>query len=149
MEPSVTLSKSSKGALHGTGQTIAKASRSAGELGMAVDATKTIQDFLATIRIIEVERTKREHIRAHRDEVLAAISASKEIILEYAARSFEERQGTLNRFYTVLDKGLSNDDPQLVDSAVEGIVNVLQNSPLDHLAEFARAWSRPDYLVEL
>ena len=100
-----------------------------------LDVLRVYLDYRKTA---EIQVTERERIWAERDKALAAIEADRELLLTYFSRRFEERRATLEEFFALLREGASSRNELKVDRALEGILDVVRNSPLKDFEEFRR-----------
>jgi hypothetical protein len=117
-----------------------------GALTQLVDATRE------SIKIHEVESTKREKLKTYRETEIARIQASERVLREYFDRIFEERRETHRHLFASLDLALQAGDVAAMQTVVGGIVEVARISPLanlGNLAELRAAMDDPDAVFEL
>lgn len=123
--------------------------------GVVISANPTgsalalIIEFVGYFNKIEEEKTKRAQIAAKRDALIHAIQSEATIILNYFAQRFAERRDALDRLFQLLENGLSEMDIKSIDTALAGILAILQDSPLKDLEQFKRAWENPNFIIEL
>ncbi len=100
-------------------------------------------------RTSAAERTRREEIEAGRQVAVARIEASRLLLEQYMARTFDERRGTLERLFRTLDKARAQDDSDTMQRVLSSIVDVVKSSPFKDLSEFRKGYSDPDFTLEL
>lgn len=113
--------------------------KSTAEVAQSFNALSVITDFVAYLKVQQEEETKRDAIAAKRDSLIEAIQSEKELIENYFNLRFEERKDALHSFFEVLRNGVVNNDSEIIDSALSGILGILQDSPLQDLEKF-RIW---------
>lgn len=109
------------------------------EVAQSFNALSVITEFVAYLKVQQEETTKREAIAAKRDSLIKAIQSEKELIENYFDLRFAERKDALHSFFEVLRNGTANNDSKIIDSALTGILGILQDSPLQDLEKF-RIW---------
>ncbi|MFT4135240.1 hypothetical protein [Microbacterium sp.] len=121
----------------------------------AVDAlgalTQLVNATRETIKIHEVESTKREKLRTYRETEVARIQASERVLKDYFDRIFEERKETHRQLFAGLDLALKSGDVAAMQAVIGGIVEVARTSPLanlGNLAELRAAMDDPDAVFE-
>ncbi len=92
-------------------------------------------------RDCEAEKTKREEIRAKRDVAVAAIDAQRELLQSFFAARFSERKHVLDGFFGLMHHAVESKDNAQLDTALKGILGVLEDSPLKDLDAFRVARS--------
>lgn len=97
----------------------------------------------------EEEQTKRAAIEAQRQAVLAKIEATRVLLSEYMARTFDERGATLDRMFDALDTAQASGDTGTVQHLLGSIVDVVKASPFKDLAEFKRSYEDPEFVLEI
>lgn len=103
-------------------------------------------------QVHQVEKTKRAKLKAYRDTEVARIKASERMLREYFDRIFAERQQVHRKLFDTLDHALETGDATMAQVAVQGIVDVASESPLENvgdLRELSRAMADPDTVFEL
>ncbi len=109
------------------------------EVVQSFNAISVITEFIAYLKVQQEETTKREAIAVRRDSLIKAIQSEKELIETYFNLRFAERKEALHSFFEVLRNGVANNDSKIIDSALTGILGILQDSPLQDLEKF-RVW---------
>lgn len=113
------------------------------------DPLAVIHEAIDYMKFREGEETKRDYIEAKRDVIVHALDNEKEVILTYFDRRFSERGEILNQFFVVLHEGIAKENTKEIDTALTGILGVLQDNPLKDLAEFRKNMANPDFVIEL
>lgn len=80
--------------------------------------------------IAQQEKTKRADIEAWKDTRIASIQAQKELLHDYLARTFAERHHVIDEMFARLDKGIEDGNMEVMNMAMNSIVNIVQSSPL-------------------
>ncbi len=78
----------------------------------------------------EVEKTKRENIKAWRDVNIKAIEESAAILKQYLESSFKERSAVIQATFRSLDNALANNNTEAVGLMMSSIVAIVKDSPL-------------------
>ena len=110
-------------------------------------------EFINSLNIAQQERTKREMIANWKEIGLEKIATQKQILMQYLDKTFEERKENFSQFFNALDKGIDSGNIEIVNAALNGIVNLAKTSPLkaevsqvlaaiDNSAEIGRASCR-------
>jgi hypothetical protein len=124
-------------------------SRSAARVISNADPLAVIIEALDYLKVREQEKTKRIHIRAKRDVLVHAINAEREAILQYFEQRFAERRAALEQFYQLLHAGVAAADTSSIDTALTGILGILQDNPLRDFATFKEQIKRRDFFLDL
>ncbi|MBQ9274747.1 MAG: hypothetical protein IJ228_08040 [Succinivibrio sp.] len=81
-------------------------------------------------KVHEVEKTKRESIRAQRDVAIERIRAEREVLQYYLEQTFAERRAVIAGMFEALDQGLKSDNLAIAERAMQSIVDTVRTSPL-------------------
>lgn len=108
--------------------------------------TTSVTDYLT---VAQQESTKRAAIAAHRDVALAEISAQRENISELMRFTFQERAAVIERHFAALDQALAAGDASLAQSALQGMVQIVQSSPFKSIQEMQSAMQSKDFVMRL
>lgn len=137
----------------------AKAAKTGGIVGQvltAVNPLDVIRDITAAVTDYKTvklqEETKRKQISAWESATLENIRAKRDILIIFLERSFDERRDNFGRLFDALDVAMASSDPASVNSVLQGIVLLAQESPFKQLASLdgVRAFlDDPDASVEL
>lgn len=93
------------------------------------------------------EKTRREAINAWKDVRLADLKNQKEILRQYLEETFKERKQMIDGLFEALDKGIENNNPELINVAIGGIVNIASQSPLQQVDKLMFAMRNDDVKV--
>lgn len=100
-------------------------------------------------KTVETERTRRAEIEADRQAALARIEATRFLIQEYMARTFDERRATLDRMFLSLEEAQASGNDALAQQLLGSIVDVVKISPFRDLASFKKSYEDPEFTLEL
>lgn len=103
-----------------------------------------VQAYREYKEIVEMETTKRQAISAWRDTKLAALENQREILKDYLARTFEERNYVINEMFERLDVGIADNNMELVNMAMDNIVAIVKTSPLKEAEKVISALHDPN-----
>lgn len=84
-------------------------------------------------KIAAVEKTKREAISAWKDVRLTELKNQQKILREYLEYTFQERRQMIDGLFDALDKGLETNNLDVINGAINGIVNIAKDSPLQQV----------------
>lgn len=87
-------------------------------------------EFINYLNTAEQERTKREMIANWREVSSEKIAAQKQFLMQYLDKTFEERKENFSQFFNALDKGIESGNIEIVNAALNGIVDLAKSSPL-------------------
>lgn len=107
-------------------------------LKMFVDAVKENH------KITEEETTKRVNIESMRDVEIERIQAQKEILKTYFEGIFSERKYMIEQMFDKLDKGIENNNLELIQMSMSSIVAIAQESPLKQVQELMNNFKNDD-----
>lgn len=111
----------------------------AGYLKVPGDVTAMIGEMARqaneTMRFCEEQKTIRTEIRANAAVEIIKINAMADMVRDYLKRSFDERAGLFDNYFSVLDKALENGDNTLVAQTLQSINSLAASSPFKDLAD--------------
>ena len=114
----------------------------AGYLKVPGDVTAMIGEMARqaneTMRFCEEQKTKRTEIRANADVEISKINAMADMVRDYLKRSFDERAGLFDNYFSVLDKALERGDNTLVAQTLQSINSLAASSPFKDLADLGK-----------
>lgn len=114
-------------------------------LNTPVAVAATIKDMVQqaneTIRFCEEQETVRTEIRANAAVEISKINAMADMVRDYLKRSFDERAGLFDNYFTVLDKALEKGDNTLVAQTLQSINSLAASSPFKDLADLNKVSS--------
>ena len=96
------------------------------------------KEVLETIKFCEVQKTKREKIRAESNVKLAQINSMTECIKDYLNRSFDERGKLFDNYFSVLDKAIEGDNMELMAATLQSINSLAASSPFKDLNDIGK-----------
>ena len=91
-----------------------------------------------TMRFCEEQKTIRTEIRANAAVEITKINAMADMVRDYLKRSFDERAGLFDNYFSVLDKALENGDNTLVAQTLSSINSLAASSPFKDLADIGK-----------
>ncbi len=101
--------------------------------------TQTINELIKqageTIRFCNEQETVRTEIRARSEVERRKIDAMADMVRDYLNKSFDERAGLFDNYFSVLDKALENGDNILVAQTLQSINSLAESSPFKDLAD--------------
>ena len=118
----------------------------------AIDVADTLTIFreaIAYYKTRQVEQTKREEIWSKRDVLILALNNEKDILLSYFEQRFAERRVALEQFYNLLHSSVDSGNETQLQTALTGILGVIQENPLSDFAEFRKSMTNPNFKLEL
>ena len=115
----------------------------------SADALTILKEAIAYYKTREVEQTKREEIWSKRDVLILALNNEKDVILTYFEHRFAERRAALMQFYNLLHKSVDSGNEIQLQTALTGILGLIQENPLSDFAEFRKNMANPDFKLEL
>lgn len=112
-------------------KTIKKATRALHPTSSAAEAFELLVNSYSDYKkVAEVEGTKRAAIEAWRQVNVGKIQAQTEILKDYLQRTFAERRYAIDGMFAALHMAMQSDDIQKMNIAMNGIVHIVQISPL-------------------
>ena len=91
-----------------------------------------------TMRFCEEQKTIRAEIRANAAVEITKINAMADMVRDYLKRSFDERAGLFDNYFSVLDKALESGDNTLAVQALQSINSLAASSPFKDLADIGK-----------
>jgi len=111
----------------------------------ALEGLKTFADVVQeNHKITEEERTKRHNISAMKDIEIEKIQAQKEILKIYFDGIFSERKYMIEQMFDKLDKGIENNNLELIQMSMSSIVSIAQESPLKQVESLMNDFKSDD-----
>jgi len=95
-------------------------------------------------RVTEEEKTKRVNISAMRDVEIEKIQAQKEVLKTYLEGIFSERRYMIEEMFDKLDKGIENNNLELIQMSMSSIVSIAQESPLKQVESLMSDFQNDD-----
>ena len=109
----------------------------------------TISGIADYFRTLQEEETKRQAIAANREVLIARVTAEKDAILAYFDLRFAERRAALDEFFELLSHAMKSGDNQQLNTALTGILGIIQDNPLDDFETFRQQFDNPDHVIEI
>ncbi len=94
-------------------------------------------------QITEIEKTKREKVKAWRDVNVKIIEENSEILKKYLELSFKERALTIKETFERLDSALANGNTEVVGLMMNSIVSIVNDSPLAKAEQVIASMNNP------
>lgn len=91
-----------------------------------------------TMRFCEEQKTIRTEIRANAAVEITKINAMADMVRDYLKRSFDERAGLFDNYFSVLDKALESGDNTLAVQTLQSINSLAASSPFKDLADIGK-----------
>lgn len=91
-----------------------------------------------TMRFCEEQKTIRTEIRANAAVEITKINAMADMVRDYLKRSFDERAGLFDNYFSVLDKALESGDNTLAVQTLQSINSLAASSPFKDLADLGK-----------
>ncbi len=116
-----------------------KAKLSGQSLNSPTEVLSTLKAFseAATdaVKFCEVQKTKREEIRANRDIRIRQLETQRDIIMRYLERSFDERKYLFEEQFKVVDHALQTGNTQELAISLQCINDLAKSSPFKALTD--------------
>lgn len=110
---------------------------------------QTLDAVMEYKTVKEKEITKRKNIKAKKEVALEKIRSQKEVLMKSLDLTFDERRENFNRFFDALDKGIENNDIELVDRALHGIVTIAKVNPFKSFQDFQDNFYNDDTVIDI
>jgi ribonucleotide reductase alpha subunit len=111
------------------------------EIGVLATPTESLQQIVLAyteyLKIAEQERTKRREIEAWEKETIAKIDATRDLLMKYLDRSFDERADNFRDLFNVVDRAIAADNNEQLALALHSITEIAKSSPFKELANLA------------
>ena len=107
----------------------------------AFDPTESLQQIVSAytdyLTIAGQEQTKRREIEAWEKATIAKINETRDFLIEYLDRSFDERAKNFRALFDVVDRAIAADNNQQLALALDSITEIAKSSPFKELANLA------------
>jgi len=94
-------------------------------------------EVASSMKAIAEERTKQVTIVSQTQVQVEQIRATKELLLTYLDRSFDERKANFQSLFNALDRAILEDNPEVAASTLGAVVALAQSSPFKDLQDFS------------
>ena len=92
----------------------------------------------------EQETTKRIKIHNQLEISLKNIDLKREIISTALNKEYGLRQENIEKMFNLVEKALDSEKDEIVIAAIDGIVNIVKESPLNGIAQIASAFENDE-----
>ena len=89
------------------------------------------------MKVAEQEQTKRREIEDWEKETIAKINATRDLLMEYLDRSFNEREKNFRALFSVVDQAIAAGNNEQLALALHSITEIAKSSPFKELANLA------------
>lgn len=96
-----------------------------------------VSAYTEYMKLAEQEKTKRREIEAWEKETIAKINATRDLLMEYLDRSFDERAKNFRSLFDVVDRAIASDNNEQLALALHSITEIAKSSPFKELANLA------------
>lgn len=103
--------------------------------------SRMVEQANETIKFCEQQETIRTEIRANAAVEIEKINATANLIRDYLNRSFDERAGLFDNYFTIVDKALETGDNTLLAQTLQSINSLASSSPFKDLADINKVSS--------
>lgn len=87
------------------------------------------------VKFCEVQKTKREEIKAERDVRIARLRVQRDIVMEYLKQSYDERRNLFEEQFKVVDRALMTGNTEVLALSLQSINDLAKSSPFKALAD--------------
>lgn len=141
-----TSVSSDKGEMITPSQAINNVMPAVASLKVPGDVVSTISEMVKeaneTMRFCEEQKTVRAEIKANAEMQITRINAMADTVRDYLNRSFDERAGIFDQYFSVLDKALESRDNTLIAQTLQSINSLATSSPFKDLADLDQVTNR-------
>lgn len=106
-----------------------------------INPTETLQQIVSAytdyLTIAEQEQTKRQEIKSREKETIAKIDATRDLLMKYLDRSFDERADNFRALFDVVNCAIAADNNEQLALALHSITEIAKSSPFKELANLA------------
>lgn len=96
-----------------------------------------ISEYSEYMKLAEQEQTKRREIEAWEKESIAKINATRDLLMKYLDRSFDERANNFRALFDVVDRAIAAGNNEQLALALHSITEIAKSSPFKDLADLA------------
>jgi hypothetical protein len=115
----------------------AKAASAAPDIAHVSAVIDGLKEIASSLHGIAQERTKQREIKRASEKELAQIGAMRDVLLDYLARSFDERQRNFESLFNRVDQAMATGDPAMLSATLGAVVALAQSSPFEALRDVA------------
>jgi len=111
----------------------------------AFEGIKTVVDVISkNQKVIREETTKRHNIAAIKEFEIEKIQVQKEVLKDYFEKIFAERKMIFENLFDKLDKGIENNNLELIQLSLSSIVEIAKDSPLNQVEKLRNDFHNPE-----
>ncbi len=92
----------------------------------------------------EQHQTERTRIQANKEIELARLHHQAELLESYLKKEFKQQNETIDKMFERLDRGIEENNPQLIALAMQNIENIVKSSPLKEALQIVSDISDPN-----
>jgi predicted S18 family serine protease len=108
-----------------------------------------LQTLTEYARTLEKEKSNRAEIERKRTAALSVIRSQRQVMIEYLAGRFGERNKLYERYFTLVDTALELRNDEIIRLALESVINIYQDNPFAGLEEFRRQFDSISEVVRI
>ncbi len=91
--------------------------------------------YMSLSETIENNKTERERIRAEKEKAIRQIEATKELLLTYLNRSFDERKIVFEKDFKAIDAAIAANNMEALAMTVQSVNKLAAQSPFGALMD--------------
>ncbi len=110
--------------------------KNAKAVGQLIEGVRAVAD---AVRDVAVQRTEQTRIEGETAKDLARIQATRDVLMRYLERSFDERRANFDSLFSRLDEALTQGNVEVVSLTLDAVVKLASTSPFKDLADAATA----------
>ena len=103
-----------------------------------------VESYKSNKKVQEEEKTKRFTIEQTSKVQLEKIQSQRAIMEQYLSSIFVERKQTINGLFDALDKGIENDNTELIQQSLGSIVEIAKEFPLKGIQKVLSDYKNPE-----
>jgi hypothetical protein len=108
------------------------------DVGLA-EVLAGIQTIAECARDIQKERTEQTRLRESARVEVERIHATRDVLMAYLDRSFDERRENFRQLFERLDAAIASDNVQMAGVVLDSVVKLADSSPFKALQDVASA----------
>ena len=107
---------------------------------LALDTINNLADKYKSLREIrENNKTERERIKSEEKRVVKQIEATKEVLMAYLNKSFDERAFVFKKNFEAIDTAIKNNNMEALAATIQSVNMLAAQSPFKALVDIAQA----------
>lgn len=105
----------------------------------AVNAFENVaQSYMNWQQTIAANETERERIKAEKEKAIKQIEATKEILMTYLNKSFDERTVIFKKNFEAIDVAIASNNMEALAITIQSVNALAAQSPFKALADVAK-----------